>query len=173
MDILKQTDTCVVHNPQSNMNNAVGVAPVMEMLKKGLPVGLGTDGMTANMRDEVRVANILHKLARKDPRVFFVESCELLLKNNAKIASRFFQKPVGELKKGAYADMVIVDYVPPTPLDEATFLGHFLFGLCGAKVDTTMVNGKVLMQGGKLRGLDEAKISARSRALAKKFWKRF
>ena len=58
-DLLAKTDTCVVHNPQSNMNNAVGVAPVMDMLNRGVLVGLGTDGMTANMCDEVRVANIL------------------------------------------------------------------------------------------------------------------
>lgn len=173
MDLLKKTDTCVVHNPQSNMNNAVGVAPVLDMLKKGIPVGLGTDGMTSNMRDEVRVANILHKLAKKDPRVFFAESCALLLDNNAKIASRFFERPVGVLKKGAYADLVIIDYVPPTPLDKNTFLGHFLFGICGARVDTTIVNGKVLMRRGKLLDIDEEKIAARSRELAKKFWKRF
>lgn len=173
MDILKKTDTCVVHNPQSNMNNAVGVAPVLEMLGKGIPVGLGTDGMTSNMRDEVRVANILHKLARKDPRVFFVESCQLLLENNAKIAGRFFKRPLGALKKGASADIIIVDYDPPTPLNGDTLLGHFIFGICGAKVDTTIIDGKVLMRAGKLTGLDEKKIAARSRELAKSFWKRF
>jgi cytosine/adenosine deaminase-related metal-dependent hydrolase len=173
MDLLKATGTCVVHNPQSNMNNAVGVAPVIEMLKKKMLVGLGTDGMTSNMRDEVRVANILHKFAKKDPRVFFVESCQLLLENNAKIASRFFKRQVGVLKKGAYADIIVLDYEPPTPLTSDTFLGHFLFGLCGSKVDTTIVNGKVLMKGGRLIGLDEKKITARSRKLARSFWKRF
>lgn len=173
IDVLRGTDTPVVHNPQSNMNNAVGVAPVMEMLAKGVLVGLGTDGMTANMRDEVRVANILHKLAAKDPRVFFVESCGLLLKNNAAIARRHFAKPVGSLSRGAYADLIILDYDPPTPLDGNTFLGHFLFGLCGAGVDTTIVNGKVLMRGGELLTVDEGKICAKSRALARAFWRRF
>jgi len=173
MDILRNTRTPAVHNPQSNMNNAVGVAPVIEMLKKGVLVGLGTDGMTANMRDEVRVANILHKLAARDPRVFFVESCALLLQNNAAIARRHFAKPVGSLTKGACADLIILNYDPPTPLNEGTFLGHFLFGLCGARVDTTIVNGKVLMRGGELLTVDEEKICARSRALAQAFWRRF
>jgi len=173
MDILRNTQTPVVHNPQSNMNNAVGVAPVMRMLAKGVLVGLGTDGMTANMRDEVRTANILHKLAARDPRVFFAESCALLLRNNAAIASRHFAKPVGALAKGAYADLIILDYNPPTPLNEGTFLGHFLFGLCGARVDTTIVNGKVLMRGGELLTVDEEKICAKSRALAQAFWRRF
>ncbi|MBU1695234.1 MAG: putative aminohydrolase SsnA [Verrucomicrobia bacterium] len=173
MRLLRKTGAIVVHNPQSNMNNAVGVAPIPEMLAKGILVGLGTDGMTANMRDEVRVANILHKLAKKDPRVFFVESCRLLLENNAKIASRFFQKPVGVLKKGAHGDVIILDYDPPTPLTANTFLGHFLFGLCGAKVSTTIVGGRVLMKDGKLLGLNEARICAQSRRLARAFWKRF
>ena len=173
MHLLRQADACVVHNPQSNMNNAVGVAPVMEMMERDILVGLGTDGMTSNMRDEVRVANILHKLAKQDPRVFFVESCQLLLENNAKIASRFFQRPVGELKKGAYGDVVILDYDPPTPLNTSTFLGHFLFGLTGAPVDTTIVNGKVLMRERKLLTVNEKKVTAESRKQAKSFWKRF
>jgi putative selenium metabolism protein SsnA len=173
MDILRNTKTPAVHNPQSNMNNAVGVAPVMKMLAKGVLVGLGTDGMTANMRDEVRVANILHKLAAKDPRVFFAESCRLLLQNNALIANRHFTKPIGVLKKGSCADIIILDYDPPTPLNEGTFLGHFLFGLCGARVSTTIVGGRVLMSGGKLLTVDEEKVCAKSRELAQAFWKRF
>ncbi len=170
--LLAKTGTCAVHNPQSNMNNAVGVAPVLKMLEKGVLVGLGTDGMTTDMKDEVRVANILHKHAAQDPRVFFVESCNLLLKNNAKIASRFFNRPVGELKKGNYGDVIVMDYEPPTPMHGGTFLGHFLFGLCGARVASTVVNGNVLMQDGKL-AINEKKICAESRKQAADFWKRF
>ncbi len=173
IDLLRNSGTPAVHNPQSNMNNAVGVAPVRSMLSKGVLVGLGTDGMTANMRDEVRVANILHKLAARDPRVFFVESCQLLLNHNARIANRFFPRPVGELRKGACGDLILLDYDPPTPLDESTFLGHFLFGLCGARVRTTVVNGRVLMRDGEILVADEEKIAARSRELAKAFWRRF
>lgn len=173
INLLARSGTCAVHNPQSNMNNAVGVAPVRKMLSRGVLVGLGTDGMTTDMKDEVRVANVFHKHAAKDPRVFFVESCNLLLRNNAKIASRFFNRPVGVLKKGCYGDVVVMDYEPPTPMHGGTFLGHFLFGLCGARVAATVVNGKVLMRDGKLVGLDERKICAESRRQAADFWKRF
>lgn len=173
MDLLSRTDTCTVHNPQSNMNNAVGTAPVMEMMERGVLVGLGTDAMTCNMRDEVRVANIVHKMARNDPRVFFMESCQLLLQNNAMIASRFFQREVGVLKNGAYGDVIILDYDPPTPLNVNTFLGHFLFGMGSAPVDTTVINGKVLMTDRKLVGINEAKIVQESRKQAASFWKRF
>ncbi len=173
MDLLSQTDTCVVHNPQSNMNNAVGAASVLKMMDKGILVGLGTDGMTSNMRDEVRVANIMHKHGKKDPRVFFVEAGQLLLQNNAAIANRFFRRPLGVLEKGAYGDVIVMDYDPPTPLSNETFLGHFLFGICGATVNSTIVNGKVLMENRRLIGLNEAKIMAESRKQAKDFWRRF
>jgi putative selenium metabolism protein SsnA len=173
MDLLARTNTPVVHNPQSNMNNAVGVAPVQRMLDKGVVVGLGTDGMTANVREAAPVANILHKLNAGDPRVFFMEACQLLLENNAKIVSRLYQRPVGVLKKGAYGDVIVLDYDPPTPLTAATFAGHFLFGLYGARVDTTVVNGKVLMQDGQLKGINEHRIMEASRKQAKNFWKRF
>jgi putative selenium metabolism protein SsnA len=173
MSLLRRTGTIVVHNPQSNMNNAVGVARVPDMLAMGLVVGLGTDGMTANMRDEVRVANLLQKLVKKDPRAFFVESCRLLLEHNAEIASRFFDRPVGALEPGAYGDVIVVDYDPPTPLTSDTFLGHFLFGLCGARVDSTIVNGRLLMHEGELVGLDARRLAARSRRQAADFWRRF
>ncbi|MGD9780969.1 MAG: putative aminohydrolase SsnA [Kiritimatiellia bacterium] len=171
--LMAKTGTCAVHNPESNMNNAVGVSPVMKMMAKGVLVGLGTDAMTTDMKAEVRVANVFHKHAARNSQVFFLESCNMLMKNNAKIASRFFNRPVGELKKGCYGDVVVMDYEPPTPMNGNTFLGHYLFGLCAARVDSTVVNGKVLMQGGKLAGLDERKICAESRKHAAAFWKRF
>lgn len=173
MDMLSSTNTAVVHIPQSNMNNAVGVANILKMLSKNILVGLGTDGMSPRMQDDVRVANYLHKLNCKDPRVFFCESCQLLLENNAKISSRFFSRKIGSLEEGNYADIIIVDYTAPTPLTENTFYGHFLFGICESPVNTTIVNGKVLMQNGKLINIDEEKIFAESRKQAQNFWDRF
>lgn len=171
--LLAKTGTCAVHNPESNMNNAVGVAPVMKMMEKGVLVGLGTDAMTTDMKAEVRIANIFHKHAAKNSQVFFLEACAMLMNNNAQIASRFFNRPVGDLKKGSYGDVVVMDYDPPTPMNANTFLGHYLFGICAARVDSTIVNGKVLMQGGKLTALNEKKINAESRKQAADYWKRF
>ena len=173
MELIRDSNTAVVHIPQSNMNNAVGVAPVLKMLNKKITVGLGTDGMSPGVLDDVRVANILHKLNKKDPRVFFVESCKLLLENNSKIASRYFSKKIGVLEKGSYADIIVVDYDPPTPLTDDTFLGHFLFGICEASVDSTIVNGKVLMKNGRLLWIDQKTVNGKSREQAADFWKRF
>lgn len=173
MDLLASTNTAVVHIPQSNMNNAVGVANILKMLDKKILVGLGTDGMSPCMQGDVRTANILHKLNSKDPRVFFCESCQLLLENNAKISNRFLSGKIGSLEIGNYADIIIVDYLPPTPLTENTFFGHFLFGICEAVIDSAIINGKLIMREGKLLHIDEERIFAESRKQAEDFWDRF
>ena len=78
------------------------------------------------------------------------------------------------LREGCAADLVLLDYDPPTPLDESTFLGHLAFGLSQAAVDTTIVGGNVLMAGRRLElDLDEAEIAAKARERAKALWVRF
>jgi putative selenium metabolism protein SsnA len=172
MDRIAATDTAVVHNPESNMNNAVGVTPLLALLKKGALVGLGTDGMASDMLAQMRCAYLLHRLANRDPRVGFVEAPRLLLQNNAEIAKRQFGLPLGEIAEGGPADLAILDYQPPTPLTEGNFLGHLIFGLVDAVVDTTVCRGQVLMKDKKLSSLDEQRISARSRELAPRMWQR-
>lgn len=172
MDILAATNTAIVHNPESNMNNAVGVTPLLKLLKKGVLVGLGTDGMGSDMLAQMRCAYLLHRLANRDPRVAFLEAPQLLLQNNAEIAERQFGLRVGEIAKDLPADLAILDYQPPTPLDDANFLGHLIFGLVDATVDTTVCKGKILMRDKKILSMDEEKLSARSRELAPQMWKR-
>jgi putative selenium metabolism protein SsnA len=172
MDILAATKTSVVHNPESNMNNAVGVAPVLKLLKKGVLVGLGTDGMGSDMLAQMRCAYLLQRLANHDPRVAFLEAPQLLLQNNAAIGERQFGLRLGEIAEGRPADLAIIDYQPPTPLSEANFLGHLIFGLVDATVDTTVCKGKILMKGKQILSMDEEDIAARSREFAPKMWKR-
>lgn len=172
MDILAATNTAVVHNPESNMNNAVGVTPLLKLLQKGVLVGLGTDGMGSDMLAQMRCAFLLHRLANKDPRVAFIEAPQLLLQNNAQISERQFGLRLGEIAEGRPADLAILDYKPPTPLSEANFLGHLIFGLVDATVDTTVCKGKILMKGKKILTLDENRLAARSRELAPLMWRR-
>ncbi len=172
MDVIASTKTGVVHNPESNMNNAVGVTKVLEMLKKGILVGLGSDGMSSDMLSQMRCAYLLHRLANHDPRVAFMEAPQMLLQNNAEIAERQFGIRLGEITEGHPADLAIMDYQPPTPLSEANFLGHLIFGLVDATVDTTVCRGKILMQGKKVLSMDEEQIAARSRELAPQMWQR-
>jgi putative selenium metabolism protein SsnA len=172
MDIVAKTGTIVVHNPESNMNNAVGVTPILKMLNKGILVGLGTDGMGSDMLAQMRCAYLLHRLANCDPRVAFMEAPQMLLQNNVEIVKRQFGLRLGEIAEGRPADLAIIDYFPPTPLSEANFLGHLIFGLVDAVVDTTVCRGKILMQGKQIISMDEERLAARSRELAPKMWQR-
>jgi putative selenium metabolism protein SsnA len=172
MDLIAATKTSVVHNPESNMNNAVGVTPLFELLKRNILVGLGTDGMSSDMLSQMRSAYLLHRLANRDPRVAFLEVPKLLLENNPDIAERQFGIRLGEIAEGRPADLAIIEYHPPTVLNEANFIGHLIFGLVDAIVDTTVCRGKILMQGKKILTLDEERIAARSREVSPEMWKR-
>ncbi|GFN22314.1 putative aminohydrolase SsnA [Thermanaeromonas sp. C210] len=171
--ILKETGTFVVHNPESNMGNAVGCAPVGEMLAAGVTVGLGTDGYTCDMFESLKVANVLRKFTSGDPGAGWTEIPAMAFTNNSRILEAFFPRPLGRLVPGAYADIILVDYVPPTPFTADNWYGHLLFGFHGGLVDTTIIGGKVLMRGRKLLHLDEEAIAARARELAAKLWERF
>lgn len=172
MDLIAATRTAVVHNPESNMNNAVGVTRLFDLMKRGVLVGLGTDGMSSDMLAQMRCAYLLHRLANRDPRVAFMEAPQLLLQNNAEICQRQFGLRLGEIFEGGPADLAIIDYRPPTPFNAGDFLGHLIFGLVDAVVDTTVCKGKVLMRNKQVLALDEERIAARSRELAPRMWQR-
>ncbi|MFA5161484.1 MAG: putative aminohydrolase SsnA [Elusimicrobiales bacterium] len=174
MDILAGTKTAVAHNPQSNMNNAVGIADIPEMTRRGVLVGLGTDAMTVNMPEEMRAALWAQHLRAKDPCAAFVETLSTLPFNNPKIAARCFDMPLGELREGCAADIVIMDYLAPTPFSAENFLGHLCFGIAQADVDTTIASGKVLMENRRLAlDIDLEWVSRRARELAAALWERF
>jgi putative selenium metabolism protein SsnA len=170
MRLLKETDTMVVHNPESNMGNAVGCGPVIRLFEEGVLLGLGTDGYTNDMIESYKVGNIIHKHHLCDPTVAWGEIPAMLFENNPKIAGRFFGKPLGVLKKGAYADVIVADYDPLTPMDGGNVNGHILFGMNGRNVVTTVCNGKVLMQNRKVLVTDEKALMKECRASAAKLW---
>jgi putative selenium metabolism protein SsnA len=176
IEILLDTGTMVVHNPRSNMNNAVGTADLPWMLKIGIPVGLGNDGFSNNMFTEMATAYLVHKQATGDPRVLPADQViRMAWNHNARIARVFFPglgQRFGELARGAPADVILVDYQPPTPLTTGNLPWHVIFGLDGTGVDTTIVAGKVLMRHGELLTLDEAAVMTRARELAAKLWRR-
>jgi cytosine/adenosine deaminase-related metal-dependent hydrolase len=173
LDLLRETQTAVVHNPQSNMNNAVGVADLIAMRKRRVLVGLGTDAMTTNMLEELRVALWAQHLSADDPSVGFSEVVSALFFNNPAIASRVFDLPLGELREGCAGDVVVMDYDPPTPMTADNCFGHLVFGISQSVVDSTIVGGKVLMQNKRLKlDLDEQQINARAREQARKLWAR-
>ncbi|MGL4736690.1 MAG: amidohydrolase family protein, partial [Cellulosilyticaceae bacterium] len=172
MALLQATDTIVVHNPESNMGNAVGCPPVLELFKRGILIGLGTDGYTNDMIESMKVANILHKHHLCNPSVAWGEIPSMLFEKNAAIANRFFDTPLGVLRPGAAADVIVAQYVPQTPLSASNINSHILFGLNGRCVTWTIARGRVLMANREVVIADEAALMARARALAAALWKR-
>ena len=174
IETLAATRTMVVHNPQSNLNNAVGIADVPAMTAAGVTVGLGTDAMTVDMLEELRGAVWAQNYGQRDPSPGFMEATGALFAGNPAIAERLWGLPLGKLREGAPADVILADYDPPTPLDRASILGHIVYGLSQSTVDTTIVAGRVLMENKALKlDLDEARVTARCRELAAALWQRF
>ena len=172
--LLSSTRTWVTHQPRSNMNNAVGAAPVESMLRSGVGVCLGNDGFSSSMWDEWKAAYLQQKAMSRDPRRMDANSlAEIALSNNAALANAFFpQTHVGAIVEGAAADLILVDYQSPTPIDSGNFPWHVVFGLQSGMVTTTIVGGRVLMKDRKLTTLNEAELAERSRRLAARAWKR-
>jgi putative selenium metabolism protein SsnA len=170
LGLLRDTDTTIVHNPHSNMGNAVGVASVVDMLGRGLRVGLGTDAYTADILASAQVAKILQSDHLADPTVGFGQALQLAFVNNPQICAKFFRKDLGILKAGAYADLITLDYLPFTPLTAESAGGHILFGMSGAQVNDTMVNGAWVMRDRDILTVDEAAIFAHSTQRAPRIW---
>jgi len=174
IETLASTGTMVVHNPQSNLNNAVGIADIVAMKAAGVLIGLGTDAMTVDMLEELRVAVWAQHYGRRDPSQGFMEAAGALFSGNPVIAERVWGLPLGRLREGAPADVILVDYDSPTPLDAGSVLGHLVFGVSQSIVDTTIVAGRVLMENKALKlDIDEERVAARSRELAAELWRRF
>ena len=170
--ILKETETNVAHNPESNMGNAVGCQPFLKISAEGINVGLGTDGYTSDMFESMKVANIIHKHVNKNPSVAWGEVPAAMFRNNRKIAAEYFEGELGILKAGALADVIVVDYDPLTPLTKDNFNSHILFGMMGRSVVTTIINGEIVMKDRVITGVDEKEIFEKSRETAKKLWDR-
>ena len=177
MEILRDTGTWVTHQPRSNMNNAVGVAPVETMLRGGIKVGLGNDGFSNNMWAEWKTAYLVHKLWHGDPRrANGYDIVRMAVTNNAALARVFWpDAALGALVPGAYADLILVNYHPFTALTAGNLPWHILFGFEADAVTSTMVAGQWLMRDRALLTLPqgEAAIAARARELSAEVWRRY
>jgi len=173
MEQVAETDTIVAHNPQSNMNNAVGRADIFGLLERGVTVGIGTDGMTPDVKVDVRSGYLMHKHDLRDPNAGWSAFQKMLLKNNPAIFRRLTGQKVGRIESGYLADIILVDYAPPTVFNGDTLWGHFLYGIADAPVNTTIINGNIVMQDKRIAGIDEEKIARASQEVAKATWQRF
>ena len=163
----------VIHNPQSNCNNAVGIANLPALIRCGSHVGLGSDGYSPRMWDEFKHANHLQKVRARDSRAGGAEAFGALFSGNRDIVRGIWGTEIGRIAPGARADLLLVDYLPPTPISSSNLFGHLLFGVSNAPVHSLMVNGRWVLREGHLVNLDEREIAGKAAARAKALWERF
>lgn len=175
IEILKETQTWVTHQPRSNMNNAVGMSQPEAMMRDGIKVCLGNDGFSNAMWEEWKTAYLAHKLWNHDPRrMSGMDVVQMATYNNAELATRHFGVgPIGVVTPGAQADLIFVDYQPFTTLTAGNLPWHIIFGFQESMVTATIAAGKLLMHRRELKTLDEEKIAYEARKLSQKTWERY
>lgn len=169
--LLRTCKTTVIHNPMSNLNNAVGISPVVALQKLHVPVAIGTDGMSAGVFDDIKLAAFLHKLGTNDAQMG-MNTESAVWGVAARLSSRIFEKDIGVIRKGAAADVIIADSKPPTEVNDANGWWHVLFGVMNSPIRTVFANGRMVMQDFELLGIKEEEIAKEARVLAKKMWKK-
>jgi putative selenium metabolism protein SsnA len=172
MACLARRGVNVVHNPQSNCNNAVGAANLTGLLRRSILVGLGSDGYSPRMWEEFLTASHVQKLRSRHLSAGHSAGCAAALLNNRAIVKKIWGWDIGQIRRGARADLMLVDYYPPTPLMAANSFGHILFGIAHAPVDSLIVNGRFVVRDHRCVSVDEHAISERARAQARRLWER-
>jgi putative selenium metabolism protein SsnA len=167
LDVAKRAGCWFAHNTRSNMNNAVGYAPVHWM---GKNVALGTDGIGADMFEEVKFAWFKARDAKNGLGIGDIVG---FLTGAQRLASQFLGVKLGRLDVGSAADLVVLDYPTPTPVTSQNLFGHLIFGMSSQFVTDVMVNGRWVVRNRAVVGVDEEKIRAEAREVAQKVWKKF
>jgi len=163
---VKKEGSWLIHNPRSNMNNRVGFAPVNIF---GRRAALGTDGFPADMFEEARAGFFKRQDAHTPAGDADVVS---LLHGGQELVSEVFGQKFGTLKKGGAADLVILDYESPTPLNRKNVFGHLVFGMNTAAVESVIVRGRWIVKNRVLAGIDTEAVHRKARTVAAKLWKR-
>jgi putative selenium metabolism protein SsnA len=170
--LLADSKVLVSHQPESNLNNAVGFADIVSLMKNNVRVGIGTDGFCQGIWHSVRASFLMPKYLHRDNRVAWGEPIQLLMENSKK-ASSVFKVPVGILQKNSAADIIAIPYDAPTEMTSDNFFGHLLFGIMENPVTDVIVKGKEIMKDRKLLTIDEREVMAKSREICPKVWEKF
>jgi len=173
--LLKQTGSSVSHNPVSNMMLGDGVAPVVEMLRQGVNVALGTDGAASNhsqdLFDTIKAASLLQKVHHQDAGV--IDPCSVLRMATAGGAKALGLESVcGTIEVGKRADLILVDLdtIHNQPMNDV--FSQIVHCAKASDVRTVMINGEIVMQDRHLTGLDEKKILADAKIANRDLMKR-
>ncbi|MFP3130338.1 MAG: amidohydrolase [Nitrososphaeria archaeon] len=170
--LISSTRTSVAHNALSNMLNAVGIAPVPEMLGMGINVSIGNDGYIFDTFENIRATYLIHKVNKLDPRVMsFQQVLEMSTVNAAKALG--IDDRLGSIEAGKLADVVIIrPSVRPTPLNSGSAYGYLVNSVNGKDVDTVIVNGEVLLKGGRFVKVNIEEVNKKAEKMVADYWKR-
>lgn len=171
MDAITGRNVFVVTDPLSDMMRALDTADVFEMMRRGIVVGLGTDGETFDPLENARAFIASQRKHSGGTRRWVAEAAKMLFENNRLIAERSFGKGIGTLSEGVPADVVIMDYDPFTRMDKTNYDEHIVFGMSG-RCSMTMVAGKLLMRDRKLIAFDRDDYMPVIRKNCDALWKR-
>jgi len=167
VDAVRASGSWVAHNPRSNMNNRVGYAPVAAL---GERVALGTDGIDSDMLTEARACYFKAREASNDASPAF--ALDRLVAGCSLAGEVFGEESFGRLETGAPADVVVLEYAPPTPLDETNLASHMLFGIEAGRVRDVFVAGRAVVRDRKHQLVDEVEVAAHCREAAPRLWER-
>ena len=163
IDIINKYDAFLIHNARSNMNNAVGYNCGLSKINN---LALGTDGIGFNMFEEAKFAYFKSTELHSDIGINILKH----LTNGNIILERYFKKPFGKIEKGYMADLTVLSYLAPTPITEENILGHFIFGMSAKDVNSVIINGELVLEGGELnKNMNEIYLNAQRQA--KILWK--
>jgi 5-methylthioadenosine/S-adenosylhomocysteine deaminase len=164
--ILKARGTGLAHNPSSNMKLSSGVAPVVKILKLGIPMGLGTDGVAgsnndANMMEEMDLASKLQKVSTMDPQALPAEQSFAMATILGARALRM-DKMIGSIEKGKRADVITILVDQPHAVPMYNVYSQLVYALKGSDVNDVMVNGKEIVRDRRMLTLNEAQVLAKA-----------
>jgi putative selenium metabolism protein SsnA len=167
IELVRTSGAWVAHNPRSNMNNGVGYAPAAAL---GQRVALGTDGIDGDMFAEARACYLKGREASWRTGPSFAS--DRLMTGPALIGASFGEPAMGRLSSGAQADLIVLDYAGPTPLEADNFSGHLVSGMSAAAVRDVMVAGRWVVRDRRHQLIDEDELAAKCRDAARKLWAR-
>ena len=171
IEIIKKHGVKVSHNPCSNMKLASGISPVSKLIENDICVSIGTDGASSNnnldLIEELKTASLLQKVSTLDPNV--VNSHEAIAMGTIKGAEALgLSDEIGSIEVGKKADIILIDTNSANMVpDSSTLTSNIIYSANGSNVDTTICNGKILMENKKLTVLDEQEIYEKARKAIK------
>ena len=169
--LLAENNVCVVHNPESNMKLASGVAPIPTMIAKGITVGLGTDGCASNnnldLFGEMDMAAKLHKVHSLDPTVMNAQTLlRMATIDGAKVLG--LEKITGSLEVGKRADIIVIKTNKPHLVPMYNAYSHLVYAVSGHDVQHSIIDGTIVMEDRRLCTLDVEDIIRRSKEKSSK-----